>query len=103
MDRIDESQLKAAPTPAPARAVKGKRNRWKRSAVALAVAVALGAGGYFGWAAWNGDSAGAATYTAAVVQRGDLEDTVTATGILQPRDFVDVGTQVSGQVRKLHV
>jgi macrolide-specific efflux system membrane fusion protein len=37
------------------------------------------------------------------VQRGDLEDTVTATGILQPRDYVDVGTQVSGQLKKLHV
>src|SRR5207253_8614274 len=31
------------------------------------------------------------------------EDTVTATGILQPRDYVDVGTQVSGQLKKLHV
>ena len=30
-------------------------------------------------------------------------DAVTATGILQPRDYVDVGTQVSGQVKKLHV
>ena len=36
-------------------------------------------------------------------QRGDLEDAVTATGILQPRDYVDVGTQVSGQLKKLHV
>ena len=39
----------------------------------------------------------------AVAQRGDLEDTVTATGTLQPKDFVDVGTQVSGQLKKLHV
>jgi macrolide-specific efflux system membrane fusion protein len=38
-----------------------------------------------------------------VVQKGDLEDTVSATGTLQPRDFVDVGTQVSGQVKRLHV
>ena len=28
---------------------------------------------------------------------------MTATGILQPRDYVDVGTQVSGQLKKLHV
>ncbi len=40
---------------------------------------------------------------AAVVQRGDLEDLVSATGTLQPRDFVDVGTQVSGQIKVLHV
>jgi membrane fusion protein, macrolide-specific efflux system len=103
MDRIDESRLKAAPTPTAARTAKLKRNRLKRSAIALVVVAVLGAGGYFGWAAWNGDSASTATYTTAIVQRGDLEDTVTATGILQPREFVDVGTQVSGQIRKLHV
>src|SRR4029079_13275029 len=34
---------------------------------------------------------------------GDLEDAVTATGTLQPKNFVDVGTQVSGQVKKLLV
>ena len=39
----------------------------------------------------------------AVVRKGDLEDTVSATGTLQPRDYVDVGTQVSGQLKKLHV
>lgn len=41
--------------------------------------------------------------TSALVQRGDLEALVTATGILQPRDFVDVGAQVSGQLKILHV
>jgi macrolide-specific efflux system membrane fusion protein len=35
--------------------------------------------------------------------RGDLEDTTTALGTFQPRDFVDVGTQVSGQLRRIHV
>ena len=35
--------------------------------------------------------------------RGNLEDTVTATGTLQPKEFVDVGTQVSGQLKKLLV
>ena len=34
---------------------------------------------------------------------GDVEDTVTAVGKLQPLQFVDVGTQVSGQLKKLHV
>jgi macrolide-specific efflux system membrane fusion protein len=38
-----------------------------------------------------------------LVTRGNLEDTVTATGTLQPKDFVDVGTQVSGQLKKLLV
>ncbi len=37
------------------------------------------------------------------VERGDLEDLVTATGVLQPRDYVDVGAQVSGQLEIIHV
>src|SRR5690554_2061371 len=37
------------------------------------------------------------------VERGDLEDLVTATGVLQPRDYVDVGAQVSGQLEVIHV
>ena len=42
-------------------------------------------------------------YITATVQRGDIEDQVSATGSLQPRDYVDVGAQVSGQLRKIHV
>jgi len=41
--------------------------------------------------------------TVATVQRGSIEDLVTATGILQPRDYVDVGAQVSGQLHRIHV
>lgn len=42
-------------------------------------------------------------YTTEFVSRGDIENLVTATGTLQPRDYVDVGAQVSGQLKKLHV
>lgn len=35
--------------------------------------------------------------------KGAIEDLVTATGALQPRDYVDVGAQVSGQLNKIHV
>jgi macrolide-specific efflux system membrane fusion protein len=81
---------------------KGVARRGTRAALGVAALLALGVGGWFGWKAWSGDDE-AARYTTAVAQRGDLEDSVTATGILQPRDFVDVGTQVSGQLKKLHV
>ncbi len=37
------------------------------------------------------------------VQTGTVEDVVTAQGILEPKNYVDVGLQVSGQIRKLHV
>lgn len=36
-------------------------------------------------------------------RRGTVEDTVTALGKLQPRDYVDVGVQVSGQLMRLAV
>jgi membrane fusion protein, macrolide-specific efflux system len=102
MDRIDESRLKSA-APRGARKLRLPRTRATKAALALAVALALGGGAYLGWNAWNDTSASQRQYTFAVVQRGDLEDAVTATGILQPRDYVDVGTQVSGQLKKLHV
>lgn len=39
----------------------------------------------------------------AKVIRGDLQEKVTATGTLNPRDYVDVGAQISGQLVQLHV
>jgi macrolide-specific efflux system membrane fusion protein len=39
----------------------------------------------------------------AVVGRGDVEQTVLATGVLEPAKLVSVGAQASGQVKKLHV
>ncbi len=35
--------------------------------------------------------------------RGTIEETVTAQGKLEPKEYVDVGAQVSGQLKKLHV
>jgi membrane fusion protein, macrolide-specific efflux system len=78
------------------------RRRGARVA-AVAAVVALVAGATYAVHAWAGRAGAADQFTVATVQRGDLEDTVTATGILQPRDYVDVGTQVSGQLKKLHV
>lgn len=37
------------------------------------------------------------------ITRGDIEDNVTAVGTLQPLSYVDVGAQVSGQIRRIHV
>lgn len=42
-------------------------------------------------------------YVTAKVERGDIEDTVSALGTVQPREFVDVGTQVTGQLKTLNV
>jgi macrolide-specific efflux system membrane fusion protein len=56
-----------------------------------------------GYLAYTAESTAAPEYTTAIVTKGDIEDTVTAVGNLQPRDYVDVGAQVSGQLKKLYV
>lgn len=38
-----------------------------------------------------------------IIETGDLESVVTAQGTLEPKEYVDVGAQVSGVVEKLHV
>jgi macrolide-specific efflux system membrane fusion protein len=68
------------------------------SAVVIALLVLIGL-----WrSVWATDS-DAVIYTTEAVVRGDIENLVTATGTLQPQDYVDVGAQVSGQLEKLHV
>src|SRR5262252_9043022 len=46
---------------------------------------------------------GAATYQTAIVTRGPISQTVTATGTLNPVVNVQVGSQVSGNIQKLFV
>jgi macrolide-specific efflux system membrane fusion protein len=42
-------------------------------------------------------------YTTAAVERGDVESTVVAAGIVQPTNYVDVGAQTSGKLKSLKV
>jgi macrolide-specific efflux system membrane fusion protein len=55
--------------------------------------------------AWNGARSTVPVYQVATApaERADIEDTVVALGYLQPREFIDVGTQVSGQLKRLAV
>jgi macrolide-specific efflux system membrane fusion protein len=80
---------------------QGQRG-WPRWLVAGAVAVVV-AGGVGYWWFSRGDAEGLDDLLTAQVARGDIESSVTALGNLQPRDYVDVGAQVSGQLKKLHV
>ncbi|RFA31009.1 hypothetical protein CAI21_03285 [Alkalilimnicola ehrlichii] len=54
------------------------------------------------WTRWAGGEA-AVDYRTVEVVMGNVERTVTAVGALQPKDYVDVGTQVSGQLLRVHV
>ena len=62
------------------------------SAVSVTVAAYYRAGG----------DAAAPAFTTAAVTRGDIVDTVEATGALEAVTTVQVGTQVSGTIRKLY-
>lgn len=68
---------------------------------ALAALLIAVAGLAWWWLAKSGGDQ--AQWITAAAIRGDIEDTTTALGTLQPLDYVDVGTQVSGQLHKLFV
>ena len=54
-------------------------------------------------AAWQVLPSGRDSLPTVTVTRGDIENSVTSLGTLQPRRYVDVGAQASGQIRKIHV
>ena len=70
---------------------------------AALVAAALGAavGGYLWLTAGNG--AGAPQYRLAKVERGPLTAVVVASGTLNAVTTVQVGSQISGQIKEIHV
>ena len=86
----------------PSRA-RSRMSRLGRPALILAVCAVLAGGGYYAWQTWFAQDSSANPVLTAVVTRGNLEDAVTATGVLQPKEYVDVGTQVSGQLKTLLV
>lgn len=67
----------------------------KRALGVLALVMAGGLGWYF--------SREKVRVETVAITRGDIEDNVTAVGTLQPLSYVDVGAQVSGQIRRIHV
>lgn len=75
-----------------------QRPRWVMPAAVVATVLVLGVAL---WATMGRKSDTAVALTQPVTV-GDVEDSVTALGTLQPLQFVDVGTQVSGQLRNLY-
>ena len=55
------------------------------------------------WFAWPEDEEAPPAAASVPVVRGDIESSVAASGTLEASGSVDVGAQVSGQLRKLHV
>ncbi|MBF0127487.1 MAG: efflux RND transporter periplasmic adaptor subunit [Magnetococcales bacterium] len=74
---------------------------WKKIRT-IGILLLLAGGGL--WIYWQQYGMGESTrWVTAKVARGDIEESTTALGTLQPLNYVDVGTQVSGQLRKIHV
>lgn len=74
-------------------------SRWGIASLGLGITLII----IMVWQVFFAEDGDAIIYTTEPVVRGDIENLVTATGTLQPRDYVDVGAQVSGQLKKLHV
>jgi HlyD family secretion protein len=85
--------------PDPARASRAARFR------PLWIALALGVLALAAWAAWRGfgGTARAPEYRLAKVERGNVVATVSASGTLAAVTTVQVGSQISGQIKELFV
>ena len=78
-----------------------RRSRWRRPLLALVALGVLAAGGWAAWT-WLGKGSGAPVYRLAKVDRGAIAAVVSASGTLQAVTTVQVGSQISGQIRELH-
>jgi HlyD family secretion protein len=72
-----------------------RKQRWLAAVAGVAV---VGALGFYFW----GNQASAAEYMTTRVERGNLRNTVTATGTLQAVTTVQVGSQASGTISALY-
>ncbi|MBF0273419.1 MAG: efflux RND transporter periplasmic adaptor subunit [Magnetococcales bacterium] len=74
---------------------------WKRWTIITLLVTTVSAGGWYYWRQYGSNEQNH-LITAKVIL-GEIEETTTALGTLQPLNFVDVGAQVSGQLKKIHV
>lgn len=75
------------------------RMAWWQRLLSLVLVMALLAGGLWLISAWGRPRA---ALKLAAVQRGEIHSEVTASGTLQARNTVEVGTQVSGTIARLY-
>jgi len=76
--------------------VKLKKKYWIPAIVLVAAAAVL-------CLVFRKKSDAGTTYSFAEISRGDIENTVSASGTIEPVTTIEVGTQVSGIIDKIHV
>jgi len=75
--------------------------RWKKILSLVTVLSLIGGGWYsFAGSAQKSQTGGFRPVSAL---QGTIEEVITAQGKLEPKEYVDVGTQVSGQLKTIHV
>lgn len=81
---------------------RGRRAGRLVSRLLLVLGLAAVAGGVWFWRV-KASAPKPVSYVTVPVKRGDLKETVTATGTLSPLDAVEVGAEVTGRVIAVHV
>src|SRR5262245_54693904 len=70
--------------------------------IVLLAVIGIGAGGWY-WYSAAAQNKRRENLVPITVTKGTIEEVVTAQGKLEPKQYVDVGTQVSGQLKKINV
>ena len=83
--------------------MNASRFSMSRILIILLLTAVLGGGATWVYRNFYAADNNAENVTSTVVDRGDIEVLVSATGVLEPSNFVDVGAQVSGQLDVIHV
>ncbi len=68
----------------------------------IGLAIMVGAGGW-AWKTYGAPRAAVASFRTVKLERGDLTATISATGVTQPEEVIDVGAQVAAQIKHMGV
>lgn len=74
----------------------------RKQVMSLVAAVSIIAGGFY-WFAGAAQNPRDDRFRPVAVTQDTIEEVITAQGKLEPKEYVDVGTQVSGQLKQIHV
>ena len=74
-----------------------------KTIIKIIIIVAIVAGGIYAWTHLGGQQENRLQIISDVLQRGDFVNKVQATGTLEPQELVDVGAQVTGEIKEFGV